>query len=101
LYFIKYEQHAAGELEYAIDLGDIGFARLADSWGGIGYNGSDVEDIAPTLEKAKRADKPVIVNVRVDPDAAPLPGKIVWDEARGYAKFEIRTALEENRLEKM
>ena len=43
----------------------------------------------------------MIVNVRVDPDAAPLPGKIVWDEARGYAKFEIRTALEENRLEKM
>ncbi|MGF2098443.1 pyruvate oxidase [Mammaliicoccus lentus] len=101
LSFIKYEQQAAGELEYAIDLGDIDFARFADSCGGIGYNVSDVEDIAPTLEKAKRADKPVIVNVRVDPDAAPLPGKIVWDEARGYAKFEIRTALEENRLEKM
>lgn len=101
LSFIKYEQQAAGELEYAIDLGDIDFARFADSCGGIGYNVSDVEDIAPTLEKAKRADKPVIVNVRVDPDAAPLPGKIIWDEARGYAKFEIRTALEENRLEKM
>ncbi|XXL52907.1 pyruvate oxidase [Mammaliicoccus lentus] len=101
LSFIKYEQQAAGELEYAIELGDIDFARFADSCGGIGYNVSDVEDIAPTLEKAKRADKPVIVNVRVDPDAAPLPGKIVWDEARGYAKFEIRTALEENRLEKM
>ena len=101
LSFIKYEQQAAGELEYAIDLGDIDFARFADSCGGIGYNVSDVEDIAPTLEKAKRADKPVIVNVRVDPDAAPLPGKIVWDEARGYAKFEIITALEENRLEKM
>lgn len=101
LSFIKYEQQAAGELEYAIDLGDIDFAKFADSCGGIGYNVSDVEDIAPTLEKAKQANQPVIVNVKVDPDAAPLPGKIIWDEAKGYAKFEIRTALEENRLEKM
>lgn len=101
LAFIKYEQQAAGELEYAIDLGDIDFAKFADSCGGIGYNVVDVEDIAPTLEKAKNANKPVVVNVKVDPDAAPLPGKIIWDEAKGYAKFEIRTALEENRLEKM
>nr|WP_263312845.1 pyruvate oxidase [Mammaliicoccus sp. Marseille-Q6498] len=101
LSFIKYEQQAAGELEYAIDLGDIDFAKFADSCGGIGYNVTDVDEIAPTLEKAKNANKPVIVNVKVDPDAAPLPGKIVWDEARGYATFEIRNVLEENRLEKM
>ncbi|GGI42242.1 pyruvate oxidase [Mammaliicoccus stepanovicii] len=101
LSFIKYEQQAAGELEYGIDLGDIDFAKFADSCGGIGYNVEDVNDLAPTLEKAKNSNQPVIVNVKVDPDAAPLPGKIVWDEARGYAKFEIRTALEENRLEKM
>lgn len=101
LSFIKYEQQAAGELEYAIDLGDIDFAKFAESCGGIGYTVTDVEDLGPTLNKAKDANQPVIVNVKVDPDAAPLPGKIIWDEARGYAKFEIRTALEENRLEKM
>jgi pyruvate oxidase len=33
------------------------------------------------VEEAMSQDKPTIVNVYVDPNAAPLPGKIVKDEA--------------------
>ncbi|GAB4074634.1 pyruvate oxidase [Barrientosiimonas marina] len=101
LSFIKYEQQSAGELEYGIELGDIDYAKFAESCNGIGYTVTEPEQIAPTLEKAKNANKPVVVNVWVDPDAAPLPGKIIWDEAVGYAKFELRSALEENKLKKM
>lgn len=101
LSFIKYEQQSSGELEYGIDLGDIDYATFAETCNGIGYTVTEPEQLAPTLEEAKNADKPVIVNVLVDPEAAPLPGKIVWDEAKGYAKFEMRSALEENKLKKM
>lgn len=101
LSFIKYEQQSAGELEYGIELGDIDYAKFAEACNGMGYTVTEPEQLAPTLEKAKNANKPVIVNVWVDPDAAPLPGKIIWDEAKGYAKFELRSLLEENKLEKM
>ncbi|HLR03221.1 MAG TPA: pyruvate oxidase [Virgibacillus sp.] len=101
LSFIKYEQQSSGELEYGIDLEDIDYAAFAEACHGIGYTVTEPEELAPTLEKAKDANKPVIINVLVDPEAAPLPGKIVWDEAKGYAKFEMRSVLEENKLKKM
>lgn len=37
LSFIKYEQQSAGELNYAIDLPDINYAKFAESCGGIGF----------------------------------------------------------------
>lgn len=101
LSFIKYEQQSAGELEYAIDLEDIDYAKFAESCGGIGLTVTKPEQITPALQQAKNATKPVIINVYVDQDAAPLPGQIVWDEVKGYTKFEVRSVLEENRLEKM
>ncbi len=101
LSFIKYEQQAAGELEYAINLADIDYAKFAESCGGIGINVTKPEELAPAMQQAKAANKPVIVNVYVDQDAAPLPGQIVFDEMLGYAKFEIRSLLEEGKLEKM
>lgn len=101
LSFIKYEQQSSGELEYGIDLGDIDYAAFAKACNGIGYTVTEPEQLGPTLEEARDANKPVIVNVLVDPEAAPLPGKIVWDEAKGYAKFEMRSVLEENKLKKM
>lgn len=101
LSFIKYEQQAAGELEYAIDFGDIDFAKFAESCGGVGITVTKPEELAGAFRHAKEVNKPVIINAYVDPDAAPLPGQIVWDEALGYAKFELRSILEENKFEKM
>ncbi|GGB08770.1 pyruvate oxidase [Macrococcus hajekii] len=101
LSFIKYEQQAAGELEYAIDLADIDYAKFAESCGGVGFNVTHPDEIAPALAQAKAANKPAIVNIYVDQDAAPLPGQIVFDEMLGYAKFEIRSLIEEGKLEKM
>ena len=37
LSFIKYEQQAAGELEYAIDFSDMDHAKFAEAAGGKGY----------------------------------------------------------------
>ncbi|WP_414045272.1 pyruvate oxidase [Macrococcus equi] len=101
LSFIKYEQQAAGELEYAIDFGDIDFAKFAESCGGVGITVTKPEELAGAFRHAKDVNKPVIINAYVDPDAAPLPGQIVWDEALGFAKFELRSLLEENKIEKM
>jgi pyruvate oxidase len=101
LSFIKYEQQSAGQLKYAVDFGDIDYAKFAEACGGIGFRVEKYEDLQPALEQAKAADVPVILDVVVDVDAAPLPGKIVMDEAKGYARFTAKSIAENHKLEKM
>lgn len=101
LSFIKYEQQAAGEMEYAIDLQDIDYAKFAEICGGVGITVKKPDELGPALRHARDINKPVVINVYVDEEAAPLPGQIVFDEMLGYAKFEIRNLLEENKLAKM
>jgi pyruvate oxidase len=99
LSFIKYEQQAAGELEYAIDFTDIDLAKFAESCGGVGYTLTDPHRIDEVVEDAMSQDKPTIVNVYVDSTAAPLPGKIVKDEAINYGKWAYRSITEDKKLD--
>lgn len=101
LSFIKYEQQAAGELNYAIDLPNIDYAMFAEACGGKGIKVDKYEDLDQAMQTAKTADVPVILDVAVDTDAAPLPGKIIMDEALGYSKFEVRSVLEDKKFAKM
>lgn len=99
LSFIKYEQQAAGELEYAINFTDIDLAQFAESCGGVGYTLKDPNRIDEVVEEAMAQDRPTIVNVYVDPNAAPLPGKIVKDEAINYGKWAYRSITEDKKLD--
>ncbi|MFT9428010.1 MAG: hypothetical protein ABF586_12700, partial [Sporolactobacillus sp.] len=42
-----------------------------------------------------------ILDIAVNPDAAPLPGKIVKEEAKGYAAFAAKSVIENHKMEKM
>lgn len=99
LSFIKYEQQAAGELEYAIDFTDMDLAKFAESAGGVGYTLKDPKRIDEVVEEAMSQNRPTIVNVYVDPNAAPLPGKIVKDEALNYGKWAYRSIIEDKKLD--
>lgn len=86
LAFIEYEQQSVGQQNYGIDLADIDFAKFAEACGGIGVNVSTDEDFDQAIEQYRNPDRPVLINVAAY-DEAPLPGKIVWDEAQGYMRF--------------
>ncbi|RYM05664.1 pyruvate oxidase [Sporolactobacillus sp. THM7-7] len=101
LAFIKYEQQAAGQLKYAVDFGDIDYAKFAEACGGKGIRVTKYEELQPAFEEAKASDVPVLLDVEVDVNAAPLPGKIVMDEAKGYAKYTSKSIKEHQKLEKM
>ncbi|AVQ33381.1 pyruvate oxidase [Staphylococcus muscae] len=98
LSFIKYEQQAAGELEYGISFSDMDFAKFAELCGGIGYTLKDPEEIDAIVQTAVQQHKPVVVNVYVDPNAAPLPGKILPEEAKNYAKWAYRSLTEDGKV---
>ncbi|CAM3252718.1 pyruvate oxidase [Sporolactobacillus spathodeae] len=101
LSFIKYEQQSAGQLNYGIDLHDIDYAKFAEACGGKGFRVEKYEDLDKAFAAAKESTVPVILDVAVNPDAAPLPGKIVKDEVKGYATFAAKSALENHKMEKM
>lgn len=87
LAFIEYEQQSAGQLNYQIDLADMDYAKFAEACGGVGITVKSNEEFKQALDKAYQiTDKPILINAYVK-DNAPLPGKIVMDEAKGYMKF--------------
>ncbi|MBE2154218.1 pyruvate oxidase [Staphylococcus argenteus] len=99
LAFIKYEQQAAGELEYAVDFSDMDHPKFAEAAGGKGYTIKSASEVDAIVEEALAQDVPTIVDVYVDPNAAPLPGKIVNEEAFGYGKWAFRSITEDKHLD--
>lgn len=99
LAFIKYEQQAAGELEYAVDFSDMDHAKFAEAAGGKGYTIKSASEVDAIVVEALAQDVPTIVDVYVDPNAAPLPGKIVNEEALGYGKWAFRSITEDKHLD--
>ena len=99
LSFIKYEQQAAGELEYAIDFSDMDHAKFAEAAGGKGYVLKDPNRIDEIVEAALNENVPTVVDVHVDPNAAPLPGQIVNEEAYGYGKWAYRSITEDKEFD--
>ena len=59
----------------------------------------DVSRLDDIVEEAMAQDVPTIVDVHVDPNAAPLPGKIVNEEAINYGKWAYRSITEDKKLD--
>lgn len=95
---IKYEQEAAGHLEYATELQEIDFAQFAKSCGGEGYHVKTFEDLGPAFDMAKASNKPVIIDVEIDLEP-PLPGKITWEQAQGYTKHMMKKFYKDHSVE--
>lgn len=63
---IKWKQDMQyGHHEY-VDFTNPDFVKLAESMGAIGYRIKKTEDLLPTLEKAFKQDKPVIIDCPID-----------------------------------
>ncbi|UQS81976.1 pyruvate oxidase [Bombilactobacillus folatiphilus] len=100
LAFIEYEQQSAGQQNYGVDLADIDFAKFAEACGGIGINVTTDEEFAQAIKQYKNPTKPVLINAAVY-DEAPLPGKIITDEAEGYMKFGFEYFKDKFQIPKM
>ncbi|MGZ9549430.1 pyruvate oxidase, partial [Staphylococcus epidermidis] len=64
-----------------------------------GYTLKDPSRVDDVVAEALEQDRPTIVNVYVDSTAAPLPGKIVKDEAINYGKWAYRSITEDRKLD--
>ena len=88
---IKWEQIVfLGNPEYGVELQPIDFAKYAEACGGLGFTVREPDDIAPTLEKAMASGKPCVIEVYVDPNEPPMPSKITFAQAKGFAEALIK-----------
>jgi pyruvate dehydrogenase (quinone) len=72
------------------DIPDIPYARFAEL---IGLNGIFVDDpgyLAPAWEKALAADRPTVIEVKTDPEVAPFPPHLTFEQAKNFMKSIVK-----------
>ena len=76
-------------LGYRSNGGIDGLCRLRRTLRFKGIRVNDPEDIDAALDEAFAADRPVVLNLKADPNTPPLPAHISMDQATGLAKSLI------------
>lgn len=88
---IKWEQIVMeGNPHFGIDLQPIDFAAFARACGAAGWTLDDPAHAQDILSEAFAHDGPVVVDAIVDPNEAPMPGKITTIQALKFAESMLR-----------
>jgi pyruvate oxidase len=90
---IKFEQEVHGMPEFGTDLLNPDFAAYARAAGGQGYLVERADQLESALRAALAERRSSVVDVWVNPDEIPLPPRISFDQARGYAEAWFRETL--------
>ena len=63
---------------------EFAYAKYAEMLGLKGLELNDPEQIAQVWDEALNSDRPVVIDAHTDPDVAPLPPHISFDQAKSY-----------------
>jgi pyruvate dehydrogenase (quinone) len=78
---------------------DPDFEKIAAAMGIEGIRITSPDAIEAGLEKAFKADGPVVVNVMTDPNALALPPHIEWKQMKGFALSMTKMMLDGRKRE--
>jgi pyruvate dehydrogenase (quinone)/pyruvate oxidase len=88
---ILWEQMALGYPEHGVRFqGPADFAPWATACGGLGTRVVNADDLEPALRAAFAHDGPALVDVVVNPDEPPMPAKITYQQAKGFAQAFLK-----------
>jgi pyruvate dehydrogenase (quinone) len=77
------------KFEVSQDLPEFDYAGYAATAGLHGIYVDDPERIGPAWDEALAADRPVVLDVRTDPEVPPLPPHITFQQAMAFAEAVI------------
>ena len=84
---IMWEQLVLGYPEYGIRFGRApDFAPWAQACGGKGIRVEKAGDVEGAIKDALSFPGPALVDVLVNPDEPPMPGKVEYEQAKGFVK---------------
>ena len=87
---ILWEQMALGYPEKGVRYPGMEFSTWAESCGGLGIRVEKPGDVEPAIRDALAHDGPALVDVFVNPDEPPMPAKVTYDEAKGFAQSFLK-----------
>jgi pyruvate dehydrogenase (quinone)/pyruvate oxidase len=89
---ILWEQMVLGYPEYGVRHSDpfTDYSAIATANGALGIKVTGPAEVRPAISEALRHDGPALVDVNVNPDEPPLPGKIEYKQAVKFAEAFLR-----------
>jgi len=91
--FVELEMKAAGILEYATDLHNPDFSRIAEAAGFLGLTAETPEQVRPMIAQALKHDGPALVEVVVSRQELIVPPTISLDQMTGFGLFMLKSLL--------
>jgi pyruvate dehydrogenase (quinone) len=89
---ILWEQMVLGYPEYGVRHSDpyIDYAAFATANGGLGIKVERPDGVRPAIEQALAHPGPALIDVNVNPDEPPLPGKVEYQQAKKFAEAFLK-----------
>jgi pyruvate dehydrogenase (quinone)/pyruvate oxidase len=82
---LGYPEHGVRYPEPFVD-----YAALATANGALGIKVDKAGGVRPAIERALGHGGPALVDVNVNPDEPPLPGKVEYQQAKKFAEAFLR-----------
>ena len=92
--FVELEMKAAGILEFATDLVNPDFAKVAEAAGVLGLKAETPEQVRPMLLQALQHDGPALVEVVVNRQELAIPPTITVAQMKGFGLYMIKAILD-------
>ena len=88
---ILWEQMVLGYPEFGVRFSRaMRFAPYASSCGALGIEVEKAGEVEEAVRAALAHPGPALVDVMVNPDEPPMPGKVSYDQAKGFAQAFLR-----------
>ncbi|HTB82626.1 MAG TPA: ubiquinone-dependent pyruvate dehydrogenase [Candidatus Sulfotelmatobacter sp.] len=92
--FVELEMKAAGILDFATDLHNPDFSKIAQAADVLGLKAETPEQVRPMLVEALRHDGPALVEVVVNRQELSMPPTIQVDQIMGFSLYMIKAVLD-------
>jgi len=94
LAFVELEMKAAGILDFATDLRNPNFAKMAEAAGILGLRAETPDQVRPMIEQTLAHDGPVLLEAIVSRQELSMPPSITVDQVKGFSLFMIKAVLD-------
>ena len=91
--FVELEMKAAGFLDFATELHNPDFAKLAESAGLLGLTADSPEQVGPAISQALAHNGPALVEVIVARHELSMPPTLQLEQVKGFTLFMIKAIL--------
>src|ERR1700746_3745166 len=93
LAFVELEMKANGFLNFATDLHNPDFTKIAEGAGLLGLRAETPDQVEPAIAQALNHNGPALVEVLVARQELSMPPTIFYEQAKGFSLFMLRAVL--------